>query len=90
MTIEERVAALEASIAELRPASANSTPTLEERVAALEAAVAEWKRTREKPKGLWAVAGMFKDDPDFAEMNRLGRYLAEHDRYPDEANESES
>jgi hypothetical protein len=48
----------------------------------LEAEVAELKRQNAATKDDWmsVVAGSFKDDPDFAEIVRLGREIRQADR----------
>lgn len=67
-----------------------STELLEQRVAAVEAEVAGLRRKVElmeaKRKGNWLpkVLGRFKDDPDFAEIARVGRLVRETGRLPDE------
>jgi hypothetical protein len=59
------------------------TPTIEERLEKLEAEVAQLKQlsgVESKKDWLSAVAGSFRDDPDFAEIVRYGREIREADR----------
>lgn len=80
------------------PPATTPTLTLEERVAALEATVAELRRLRdaelrrerEEKKGIWSIIGVFADDPTFDEASRLGRYISEHGRLPDEETGADS
>ena len=62
--------------------------TIEERLARLEAEVAELKRKAEpiplKPGWIDKVTASFKDDPEYAEILRLGREIRQADRPPDE------
>ncbi len=64
--------------------------TVEQRVAALEWEVAELKRQLAKAvpntKAKWIdrITGTFKDDPDFAEIVRLGAEIRRADRPPEE------
>jgi hypothetical protein len=55
-----------------------STVTLEERVAALEQKVAQFVPD-EVPKAPWwkKIVGVYKNDPEFAEAERLGREYRE-------------
>ncbi len=62
------------------------TPTVEQRLEKLEADVAELRRQSagEKNKDwLSQVAGSFRNDPDFAEIVKLGREIREADRPQD-------
>ena len=53
-----------------------------ERLEKLEAEVAELKRQSAAKSNDWfsVVAGSFKDDPEFAEIVRLGREIRQADR----------
>ena len=54
-----------------------ATITLEERVTALEQKVAKF--IPEEPKAAWwkKIVGVYKNDPEFAEAERLGREYRE-------------
>ena len=54
-----------------------ATVTLEERVAALEQKVAQF--LPEEPKAPWwkKIVGVYKNDPEFTEAERLGREYRE-------------
>ena len=58
------------------------TPTVEQRLEKLEAEVAEPRRQSaiEKKDWLSRVAGSFRNDPEFAEIVKLGREIREADR----------
>jgi hypothetical protein len=62
------------------------TPTIEQRLQKLESDMAELKRLNGERKTDWfsAVAGSFKDDPEFAEIVRLGREIRQADRPRDD------
>ena len=56
-------------------------PTVEQRLEKLETEVAELKRQKDaKADWLSVVAGSFKDDPEFAEIVRLGQEIRRADR----------
>jgi hypothetical protein len=58
-------------------------PTVEQRLEKLEADVAELRRQSAagiKKEWLSKVAGSFRNDPDFAEIVKLGREIREADR----------
>ena len=58
-------------------------PTLEQRLEKLESEVAELRRQsagEKKKDWLSQVAGSFQNDPDFAEIVKLGREIREADR----------
>jgi hypothetical protein len=59
--------------------------TIEQRLEKLEADVAELKRQNDAKKKDWlsVVTGSFKDDPEFAEIVRLGREIRRADRPQD-------
>lgn len=67
-----------------------TTEQLEQRLTTVEAEVAGLRQKVEsmaaKRKGNWLpkVLGRFKDDPDFAEIVRVGRLIRETGRLPDE------
>jgi hypothetical protein len=58
--------------------------TLEARVAKLEQAIGELQQRVPpvQPAGLMSVAGIFKDDPGFADVVEYGRYYRETGRLP--------
>ncbi len=59
------------------------TLTVEQRLEKLEADVAELRRqsaSEKKKDWLSQVAGSFRNDPDFAEIVKLGREIREADR----------
>jgi hypothetical protein len=60
-------------------------PNIENRLEKLEAELAELKRQNDAKKNDWlsVVAGSFEDDPEFAEIARLGREIRQADRPQD-------
>ena len=71
-----------------RPSGSHAMPDLpniENRLEKLEAELAELKRQNDAKKNDWlsVVAGSFEDDPEFAEIARLGREIRQADRPQD-------
>ena len=79
---EQRLAAVEKAVAELR-SRLNDLAAL---TAAVEGAVAELRKTLQTPPANWleSVAGIMQDAPAFGEVVKLGRAFREADRPPDE------
>lgn len=69
----------------------SNSSTVEERLARVEKELAELKSrvsSAAAPRGNWieTISGSFKDDPDFAEIVRLGKEIRDADRPTPEPN----
>jgi ABC-type transporter Mla subunit MlaD len=82
---EQRLAAVEKAVAELR-SHLNDLTAL---AAAVEGAVAELRKSLQTPAANWIeqLSGSMKDFPEFEEVVRLGREFREADRPPEEGEE---